>query len=73
MFCAECGSKMHPREGGGWVICCQGRGYWYEKQPLPRDNWWPVLTVKGYTFYPTVYWNPKNKPVPPRRDDNETD
>lgn len=60
MWCAECGTKMKQRIDNAWELCCNGYGYWYDKEPLQQDRWWPLLKVKELSFYPTVKW-PKNK------------
>lgn len=61
MYCAECGSKMEPRETGGWTGCCNRLGYWYDKAPLASDLWAGIpVSYMGYWFYPTGKW-PKHK------------
>jgi hypothetical protein len=70
MFCAECGNALQQVEFGAWKACCNSAGYWYNAQPFKTDAWWPTKTIKlkytdSYTFYPTVKWNPTDKPNKP--------
>lgn len=65
MHCAECGEAMTRREDGAWELHCNGYGYWYNEKPLERDRWWSVKSVRGWYFYPTVFWPKQLKPVLP--------
>ena len=65
MWCAECGVAMVRREDGSWQACCHRLGYWAKAQPLPKDRWYPVMSIDGLTFYPTAKWPVGQKPVYP--------
>lgn len=41
--CIECSKGLTVLPNGAWLRCCNGLGYWSELQPIPRDNWYPVI------------------------------
>lgn len=68
MFCAECGKRKTRTANGSWYACCNGNGYWYDGEPLPKDRWWPMVKHGAYYFFFNVKWPILQEPVPPNEE-----
>lgn len=61
-WCGHCGELLTRVHGTAYVQCCEGKMYWLEVPPLPRDRVVPVLCIEhqGRLFW-RYEWRPAIK------------